>query len=101
MKSDLHKTFSVCRDWSLVLINNVHSSVYACMHAERVNMCKQLREVNKPSYLSKMKSDLHKAFSVCQDWSTVLIYNVHVGAHVCVHTQHVNTCTQLREVNKP
>ena len=100
MKSDLHKTFSVCCDCSPVLINNVHGGAHACVHAQHVNKCTQLREVNKHSYLSQMKSDLHKTFSVCRDWSPVLINNVHGGAHACVHAQRVNTCTQLREVNK-
>ena len=87
MKSDLHKTFSVCLEWSPVLINNVHGGSHACMHVQCVNTCTQYREVNKPSYLSQMKSDHHKTFSVCQDWSAVLINNVHGGAHVLAYEQ--------------
>ena len=82
-------------------IDYVRGGAHACVHTQRMNTCTQLREINKHSYLSQMKSDLHKTFSICQDWSTVLINNVHGGAHACVHAQRVNTCTQLREVNKP
>ena len=67
MKSDLHKIFSLCQDWSPVLIINVHGGAHACMHAQHVKMCTQLGTVNKPSYLSQMKSDHHKTLSIYQD----------------------------------
>ena len=66
------------------------------MHAQRVKKCTQLGAISKPSYLSHIKSDVHKTFSVCQDWSPVLIYNVYGGAHaICMHAHN------LGEVNKP
>ena len=51
--------------------------IHACMHTQHVKMCTQLGAVNKPSYLSQIKSDLHKIFSVCQGWSLELIDNIH------------------------
>ena len=47
-----------------------------------------------------MRSDPHKTFSICQDWSPVLIYYVHEGAHACMHAYCVKMCTQLGAVNK-
>ena len=83
-----------------MLINNVHGGAHACVHAQHMKRCMQLWAVNNPSYISQRKSDLHKIFSVCQDGSPVLNNNVHGGAHVCMHAQGMNTCTQLRKVNK-
>ena len=77
---------------------------HKCVHAQHVKTCTQLREVNKPSYLSQMKSDLHKTFSVCQGWSLELIDSIHdVGghAHVRLHAQHIKMCMQLGTLNKP
>ncbi len=52
---------------------------------------------NTPQYLSQMKSDLQKTFSVLQDWSPELINNVRVR----VHGQHVEMCMQLWEKTNP
>ncbi len=70
--------------------------MFGGVHTQHVEMWMQLRAVNKPSYLSQIRSDLQKTFSVCQDWSPVLINNVFGGAHGCVHAQRVKMCTQLR-----
>ena len=56
---------------------------------------------NTPQYLSQMKSDLHKIFSIPKDWSPELIKSVRAHAHARVHAQHVETCTQLWAKNKP
>ena len=101
MKSDLYKTFSLCQDWSPVLIINDHEGAHVCMQEQRVNMCTQLGTVNKPSYLSQMKSDLHKKFSVCQGWSPQLICNIRRHAHAFMHAQHMKMCRQLKAINKP
>jgi hypothetical protein len=53
-----------------------------------------------PQYLKKIRSDLHETFSVCEDWFPKLIINVCWHACMCVHAQHVETCTQLRAVKK-
>ena len=42
---------------------------------------------NTTQYLSQMKSDLHKTFSKCQDWSTELITNIRWNACACVQAQ--------------
>ena len=101
MKSDHHKTFSVCQDWSPVLIYNVHGGANGCLHGQRVKTCTQLGAVNMPSYLSQMKSYLHKTFSVCQNWSPELLNSVFWHTHACVHAQRINLWTQLWTVNKP
>ena len=42
-----------------------------------------------------MKSDLHEIFSKCIYWSLGLINNVCGRACACMHTQHMELCTQL------
>ena len=58
-------------------------------------------QCDTPQYISQMKFDLHKTFSICQDWSSELISNVcwHVLAHM--HAQGMETCKQHGAVNKP
>jgi hypothetical protein len=62
-----------------------------------MNICTQLGAVNIPSYLSQIKSDLHKTFSVCQDCSPELIKNVYGGAHV-THLTHLTHMTHVTYV---
>ena len=101
MKSDIQETFSKYQDWSHELIYNVRRCAPACVHAQRVKTCTHLGEVYKPSYLGKMKSDIHETFSKYQDLSPELIYKVRWCARACVHAQRVNTYTQLGAVYKP
>ena len=46
-----------------------------------------------------MQSDLNQTFSIPLWWSPQLIENVSARASVCMHAQHVNTCTQLWQWN--
>ncbi len=50
---------------------------------------------NTPQYLSQIKSDLPKTFSILQVWSPALINNVRMCPHVRVHAQHIETCTHI------
>ena len=101
MKSDLHETFRICQDWSPQLINIVRGHAHACVHAQHMIMCMQLRAINKPSYISQIRSDIHKSFSICQAWYPVLINKVFGSAYGCMHAQHMKMCLQLRAENKP
>ena len=50
MKSDLHKIFSILKDWSPELIKSVCARAGARVHAQDVETCTQLWAKNKPSY---------------------------------------------------
>ena len=50
---------------------------------------------NTPQYLSQIKSDLHKTFSIFQKWSPDLTDNIHVHACARVHAQCVKKCMLL------
>ncbi len=62
MKSALHKIFSILKDWSPELIDNVCVGAREQVHAQHVETCTQLLAKNKPSYFMYMKSDLYKTW---------------------------------------
>ncbi len=62
MKSDLHKIFSLPKDWSPELIKSVRAHARARMHAQDLETCTQLWAKNKPSYFMYMKSDLYQTW---------------------------------------
>ena len=49
---------------------------------------------NTPQYLSQLKSDLHKMFSIFSDWSPDLIYDVHLHSAL-KHAYNLGNSTHL------
>ncbi len=95
MRSDLHKTFSVCQDWSPELIINVHGHAQACMYAQCMEMCMQFRAVIKPLYLCCMKSVFFmKLGKIIKEVSRM---HQKIGSDTCTHApaKHVNVHASL------
>ena len=68
----------------------------ACMHSTW-KCAYNLGQKTNP-HLSQMKSDLYKTFSVCQDWSPVMITNV-LHRHACTHRVWILACNLGQKTN--